>query len=47
MKMPYITIEYDCFSKRIVVGFGIYLFGTGRVLWTDKLRNLFKMWNCY
>lgn len=47
MKLPYFTIGYDKYTKRIKFGFAIYVIGVGCVLWTDKLRVLIKMWECF
>ena len=44
MKIPYITINWDKYQRRIVVGVGVYRLGVGRVFWCDKWKALFDFW---
>lgn len=47
MKIPYITIEYSKYERKIVVGFGLYKIGVGRVLWCRKWDDFKRMWRVW
>ena len=42
IRIPYMTVQYDKYKKRIVVGWAVHHLGCGCVLWTDKFSQLVK-----
>lgn len=47
MKIPYITIEYSKYERKIIVGFGLYKIGVGCVLWCRKWDDFKRIWGYF
>lgn len=47
IRIPYITIGYDKYQKRVVIGFGLLQLGIGCISWSTNWESIFKQtrWN--